>query len=150
MTVPLKPLNETAVTDVGIKLYNGAPEATTGLEQLVSVISTPAMGSEPAQLEYTPLDAPTKMNLPDRVEIPVLSFGFNFTVETATALQAINGTRQKFVLKYQDGHGYVFVGTLSYFANAVSRASITEGTFTIVAESLVYATTSEVTALTGA
>lgn len=131
------------------KLASGkAP--TGGFKKLVGVRSTPATGGEPDRHEVTELDFLDKAYVQGRKDTPAMAFTMNHTAANMDAVNAVTGDRHAFLIKLPSGAGYLVVGTASAWNNGVAVNSAVEDTFAITAESSVYKSVSEVTALEGA
>lgn len=134
-----------AQSDVGTMLYNKVADK---FQELIEVISVPAEGSAGGTIEVTTLKSPKKQYIADRPDVPEQDFGYNYTEANRTKANAVcDGAVHEFLVKFQDGSGYVITGTAQTWANELNRGSAVEGTLHIVATDIVWKTATEVTTL---
>lgn len=138
----------TLLLHAAIGVDGNAP--ATGFAKLVGVRSTPATGGEPDKHEITELDFNEKAYVAGRKNTPSMVFTMNHTEANMTAVNAVAGDRHAFLIQLPSGAGYLIVGTLSAWNNGVSVNSAVEDTFAITADTSLYQTPAEVTALVGA
>lgn len=137
--------NIIAQSDVGTELYvnNGA-----AYESFLEITSAPAQGSAGGTIEVTTLKSAIKQYIADRPDTPDQDFNYNYTEANFTkAQEKCDGTEHEFLVKFQDGTGYVIKGTAQTWINEVSRGSAVEATLHIVANSITWKTSTEVTSL---
>ncbi len=138
--------NRIAQSDVGTSLY--VKGSNSKYAELIDIISAPAQGSAGGTIEVTTLKSAVKQYIPDRPDVPEQDFGYNYTEENYTSANGVcDGEAHEFLVKFQDGSGYVITGTAQTWINEVGRASAVEATLHIVATSVVWKTSAEVTAL---
>lgn len=137
--------NIIAQSDVGTELYvnNG-----TKYESFLEITSAPAQGSAGGTIEVTTLKSAIKQYIADRPDTPDQDFNYNYTEANFTkAQEKCDGAEHEFLVKFQDGTGYVIKGTAQTWINEVSRGSAVEATLHIVANSITWKTSTEVTSL---
>lgn len=138
--------NIVAQSDVGTVLY--AKNSSGKFEEFLEITSAPAQGSAGGTIEVTTLKSAIKQYIPDRPDTPDQDFNYNYTEANFTAAQGYaDGEDHDFLVKFQDGTGYVITGSAQTWINEVSRGSAVEATFHVVASGIVWKTSSEVTSL---
>lgn len=137
--------NIIAQSDVGTVLYSKSGNTFT---ELLEITSVPAEGSAGGTIEVTTLKSPIKQYIPDRPDTPDQDFNYNYTESNFTKAKALcDGDVHEFLVKFQDGTGYIITGTAQTWINEVSRGSAVEATLHIVANGIEWKTSSEVTTL---
>ena len=138
--------NIIAQSDVGTMLY--AKNSEGKFAEFLEITSAPAEGSAGGTIEVTVLKSAVKQYIPDRVDTPDQDFGYNYTEANFTkALEYADGDEHDFLVKFQDGTGYTITGSAQTWINEVSRGSAVEATFHVVANNIVWKSSSEVTSL---
>ena len=116
----------TAQSDVGITLYHKSGSA---YEELIEIKSVPATGQAGGTLETTTLKSATKTYIPDRPDTGDMDYTYNYTEENMTKVKAIcDGSEHEFLVKYQDGSGFVYTGQAQTWTNEISVGSVVEAT----------------------
>jgi hypothetical protein len=138
--------NIIAQSDVGTMLY---AKTTDGkFEEFLEITSAPAEGSAGGTIEVTVLKSAIKQYIPDRPDTPDQDFNYNYTETNFTKAQEYaDGDAHEFLVKFQDGTGYVITGSAQTWINEVSRGSAVEATFHVVASNIAWKTSTEVTSL---
>lgn len=135
-----------AQSDVGTMLYSKS--GSNKFTELVEITSAPAQGSAGGTIEVTTLKSAIKQYIPDRPDTPDQDFGYNYTEANFTkANNLCDGDEHEFLVKFQDGTGYVITGVAQTWINEVGRGAAVEATFHVIASQIVWKTSSEVTAL---
>ena len=140
--------NIIAQSDVGTVLY-----AKTGdsFVEFLEITSAPAQGSAGGTIEVTTLKSAIKQYIADRPDTPDQDFNYNYTEANFTKAQEVcDGAEHEFLVKFQDGTGYVIVGSAQTWINEVSRGSAVEATLHVVASDIIWKTSSEVATLVSA
>lgn len=126
--------NIIAQSDVGTVLYG---KKETKFEELLEITSAPAEGSAGGTIEVTVLKSAIKQYIADRPDTPDQDFNYNYTEANFKKAQAYcDGAEHEFLVKFQDGSGYVITGTAQTWINEVSRGSAVEATFHVVASNI--------------
>ncbi len=134
-----------AQSDVGIELY---AKGETNFEAFLDITSVPAQGSAGGNIEVTVLKSAIKQYIADRPDTPDQDFNYNYTEGNFTkAQEKCDGIDHEFLVKFQDGTGYVIKGTAQTWINEIGRGSAVEATLHIVASNITWKTSEEVTAL---
>lgn len=135
-----------AQSDVGTMLY--AKGSSGKYEEFLEITSAPAQGSAGGTIEVTTLKSAIKQYIPDRPDTPDQDFNYNYTEANFTKAQTYtDGEDHEFLVKFQDGTGYIITGSAQTWINEVSRGAAVEATLHVVASNIVWKTSSEVTAL---
>lgn len=137
--------NIIAQSDVGTVLYAKSEDK---FSEFLEITSAPAEGSAGGTIEVTTLKSAIKQYIADRPDTPDQDFNYNYTEANFTkAKEKCDGSEHEFLVKFQDGTGYVITGSAQTWINEVSRGSAVEATLHIVASDIEWKTSSEVTAL---
>ena len=138
----------TAQSDVGIMLY---VKSNTTYAELIEIKSVPATGQAGGTLETTTLKSPKKTYIPDRPDTGDMDYTYNYTEANMTAVKEIcDNAEHDFLVKYQDGSGFIYSGQAQTWINEVSVGSVVEATLhTVPATAPLEKTASEITALLG-
>lgn len=137
--------NIIAQSDVGTVLYGKNGDKFT---ELLAITSAPAEGSAGGTIEVTTLKSAIKQYIADRPDTPDQDFNYNYTEANFKKAQAMcDGAEHEFLVKFQDGSGYVITGSAQTWINEVSRGSAVEATLHIVASDINWKESSEVTTL---
>lgn len=135
-----------AQSDVGTLLYSKSGAGKYA--ELLAVTSAPAEGSKGGTIEVTTLKSPIKQYIPDRPDTPDQDFNYNYTEANYTLAKAVcDSAEHDFLVKFQDGSGYVITGSAQTWINEVSKGSAVTATLHVVASNIVWKTSTEVTAL---
>lgn len=135
-----------AQSDVGTMLY--VKNSSDKFEEFLEITSAPAQGSAGGTIEVTVLKSAIKQYIPDRPDTPDQDFNYNYTEANFTkAKEYADGDEHDFLVKFQDGTGYIISGSAQTWINEVSRGSAVEATLHVVASNIVWKTSSEVTSL---
>lgn len=137
-----------AQTDVGIELWHSATGSANSFTKLIDITSLPALGAAQGKIEVTVLSATKKQYLPDREDLPDLSFEFNYEATNFAAVVAVCGALHYLLPIFGDGSGALITGQGNVFPNQVGRGSAPTATFNFVPESIEFKTAAEVAALT--
>ena len=138
----------TAQSDVGIMLY---VKSNNAYAELIEIKSVPATGQAGGTLETTTLKSPKKTYIPDRPDTGDMDYTYNYTEANMTAVKAIcDNAEHDFLVKYQDGSGFIYSGQAQTWINEVSVGSVVEATLhTVPSTAPLEKTASEITALLG-
>ena len=138
----------TAQSDVGIMLY---VKSNNAYAELIEIKSVPATGQAGGTLETTTLKSPEKTYIPDRPDTGDMDYTYNYTEANMTAVKAIcDNAEHDFLVKYQDGSGFIYSGQAQTWINEVSVGSVVEATLhTVPSTAPLEKTASEITALLG-
>lgn len=137
--------NIIAQSDVGTVLYAKSGDKFT---ELLAITSAPAEGSAGGTIEVTTLKSAIKQYIADRPDTPDQDFNYNYTEANFKKAQTMcDGTEHEFLVKFQDGSGYIITGSAQTWINEVSRGSAVEATLHIVASDINWKESSEVTTL---
>ena len=137
--------NIIAQSDVGTVLY---VKKETKFEEFLAITSAPAEGSAGGTIEVTTLKSAIKQYIADRPDTPDQDFNYNYTEANFKKAQgSCDGGEHEFLVKFQDGSGYVITGTAQTWINEVSRGSAVEATFHVVASDIVWKEKTEVDTL---
>lgn len=135
-----------AQSDVGTMLY--VKNSSSKFEEFLEITSAPAQGSAGGTIEVTVLKSAIKQYIPDRPDTPDQDFNYNYTEANFTKAQEYaDGDTHEFLVKFQDGTGYIITGSAQTWINEVSRGSAVEATLHVVASNIDWKTSSEVTSL---
>ena len=139
----------TAQSDVGIMLY--VKGSNNSYSELIEIKSVPATGQAGGTLETTTLKSPKKTYIPDRPDTGDMDYTYNYTEANITAVKTIcDNAEHDFLVKYQDGSGFIYSGQAQTWINEVSVGSVVEATLhTVPATAPLEKTASEITALLG-
>ena len=115
----------TAQSDVGITLY----VKDSKYNELIEIKSVPASGQAGGNLETTTLKSPMKTYIPDRPDTGDMDYTYNYTEANLTKVKAVcDGEEHEFLVKFQDGSGFVYTGQAQTWINEVSVGSVVEAT----------------------
>lgn len=140
----------TAQSDVGITLY--VKGSNNQYSELIEIKSVPQTGQAGGNLETTTLKSPKKTYIPDRPDTGDMDYTYNYTEANITAVKAIcDNTDKDFLVKYQDGSGFIYKGQAQTWINEVSVGSVVEATLhTVPASAPEEKTSAQITTLLGA
>lgn len=137
--------NIIAQSDVGTMLYGKTENV---FSELLEITSAPAQGSAGGTIEVTTLKSAIKQYIADRPDTPDQDFNYNYTeANFEKAQEFCDGAEHEFLVKFQDGTGYIIVGSAQTWINEVGRGSAVEATLHIVASQIVWKKSTEVTTL---
>ena len=144
----------TAQSDVGIMLYvktASTSTSTASYEELIEIKSVPATGQAGGTLETTTLKSPKKTYIPDRPDTGDMDYTYNYTEANMTAVKTYcDGAEHDFLVKYQDGSGFIYSGQAQTWINEVSVGSVVEATLhTVPSTAPLEKTATEITTLLG-
>lgn len=137
----------TAQSDVGIMLY--VKGSNNSYSELIEIKSVPATGQAGGTLETTTLKSPKKTYIPDRPDTGDMDYTYNYTEANMTAVKVYcDNTEHDFLVKYQDGSGFIYKGQAQTWINEVSVGSVVEATLhTVPSTAPEEKTATEITAL---
>lgn len=139
--------DKTAQSDVGISLYskNSGGKYT----ELIEIKSVPATGQAGGTLETTTLKSPKKTYIPDRPDTGDMDYTYNYVETNYTKVNEIcDGEEHEFLVKFQDGSGFIYTGQAQTWVNEISTGSVLEATLhTVPSVAPVIKTSSEITTL---
>lgn len=111
-----------AISDYKTYLY---VEGTTAgkYHKLVDIISAPATGAAPKNIDVTTLSDAQSVGIPDRPETPTMQFEYNYTKENYALVEAaVSLTADKnYMIVYQDGSGATFTARGATYIKEVSK-----------------------------
>lgn len=141
-------MNITAQSDVGIQLF---AKISDSYKEIIEIKSVPASGQAGGTLETTTLKSPTKTYIPDRPDNGDMDYTYNYTEANFTKVNELcDGSEKEFLVRYQDGSGFVYKGQAQTWINEVSVGSVVEATLhTVPSVSPTIKTASEITSLLG-
>lgn len=117
----------TAQSDVGITLYVKGTE--NKYAELIEIKSVPATGSAGGTLETTTLKSPKKTYIPDRPDTGDMDYTYNYTEDNFNKAKEIcDNEEHEFLVKYQDGSGFIYTGQAQTWINEISVGSVVEAT----------------------
>lgn len=138
--------NIIAQSDVGTVLYSKG--SNNKFTEFLEITSAPAEGSAGGTIEVTTLKSAIKQYIADRPDTPDQDFNYNYTEANFKKAQTMcDGAEHEFLVKFQDGTGYIITGSAQTWINEVSRGSAVEATLHIVASNIDWKESSEVTTL---
>ena len=115
-----------AQSDVGITLYH---KVASAYQELIEIKSVPATGQAGGTLETTTLKSAKKTYIPDRPDTGDMDYTYNYTEANMTAVKEIcDGEDHEFLVKFQDGSGFVYTGQAQTWVNEISVGSVVEAT----------------------
>lgn len=118
--------NSLAQSDVGIMLYH---KVASAYQELIEIKSVPATGQAGGTLETTTLKSAKKTYIPDRPDTGDMDYTYNYTEANMTAVKEIcDGAQHEFLVKFQDGSGFVYTGQAQTWVNEISVGSVVEAT----------------------
>ena len=137
--------DKNAQSDVGITLY----VKNETYQELIEIKSVPATGQAGGNLETTTLKSPMKTYIPDRPDTGDMDYTFNYTEANLTKVKEVcDGEEHEFLVKFQDGSGFVYTGQAQSWVNEVSVGSVVEATLhTVPSVAPEIKTSAEITSL---
>jgi hypothetical protein len=134
-----------AISDIGTMLYKKIAPATN-FSELMEVTSAPAEGSDAGVIDVTTLKSKKKQSIPDRPEIPVQNFNYNYTQANRILANSVcDGVPHDFLVIYQDGSGYVITGQASTYNTEIGGpGNAVKGVLNIIATATAWKTKAEV------